>query len=110
MPTLSHLLHPHLLPPLSGFLNHLQLWACPDFFELSHSQHHTHCPRPQGFPDRLQLWGSVCAKYRQVGNAVPPPLSAALGRKLREALDEGVKVAEELEGKEGSAKGEQAGC
>ena len=29
----------------------------------------------------------VNAMHRQVGNAVPPPLAAALGRELRKALE-----------------------
>jgi DNA (cytosine-5)-methyltransferase 1 len=31
--------------------------------------------------------GNVHNKHRQVGNAVPPPLAAALGRQLRKALE-----------------------
>ncbi len=52
----------------------------------------------------------MAAKYRQVGNAVPPPLSAAVGRKLREALDKGVRAVqatkESVEGQEGQEGGE----
>lgn len=44
------------------------------------------CARAQGFPDRYRFVGSVQNKHRQVGNAVPPPLAAALGRELRRAL------------------------
>ena len=40
----------------------------------------------QGFPDRHRFFGNVHSKHRQVGNAVPPPLAAALGRQLRKAL------------------------
>ena len=46
------------------------------------------CARAQGFPDDFRLWGNVNQKHRQVGNAVPVPLSAALGKQLRAALEE----------------------
>lgn len=46
------------------------------------------CARAQGFPDRHRFSGNVHNKHRQVGNAVPPPLAAALGRQLRKALEE----------------------
>ena len=54
--------------------------------------------RIQGFPDRFhittaprgsagQLYGGARhSRYRQVGNAVPPPLSLALGLQIRNAL------------------------
>ena len=45
------------------------------------------CARAQGFPDTFRLWGNVHQKHRQVGNAVPVPLAAALGRQLRRALE-----------------------
>ncbi|KAK9292062.1 hypothetical protein L1049_020016 [Liquidambar formosana] len=45
------------------------------------------CARSQGFPDRYQFAGNIQHKHRQIGNAVPPPLSFALGRKLKEAVD-----------------------
>jgi DNA (cytosine-5)-methyltransferase 1 len=45
------------------------------------------CARAQGFPDRHRFSGNVHSKHRQVGNAVPPPLAAALGRELRKALE-----------------------
>ena len=41
----------------------------------------------QGFPDSFQFYGTVHNKHRQIGNAVPPPLAAALGRELRKALE-----------------------
>ncbi|VFQ88905.1 unnamed protein product [Cuscuta campestris] len=43
--------------------------------------------RAQGFPDSYKFAGNVRNKYQQVGNAVPPPLAFALGRKLREAIE-----------------------
>lgn len=45
------------------------------------------CARAQGFPDSHRFVGNVQSKHRQVGNAVPPPLAAALGRELRRALE-----------------------
>ncbi|EPS62932.1 cytosine-specific methyltransferase, partial [Genlisea aurea] len=43
------------------------------------------CARSQGFPDSYIFSGNILEKHRQIGNAVPPPLAFALGRKLREA-------------------------
>ncbi|KAE8663739.1 DNA (cytosine-5)-methyltransferase 1 [Hibiscus syriacus] len=45
------------------------------------------CARSQGFPDGYKFSGKIQEKHRQIGNAVPPPLAFALGRKLKEALD-----------------------
>ncbi|KAJ8765298.1 hypothetical protein K2173_011995 [Erythroxylum novogranatense] len=45
------------------------------------------CARSQGFPDSYRFSGNIQHKHRQIGNAVPPPLAYALGRKLKEALD-----------------------
>ncbi|CAN0865136.1 DNA (cytosine-5)-methyltransferase 1 [Linum grandiflorum] len=45
------------------------------------------CARSQGFPDSYQFAGNIINKHRQIGNAVPPPLAYALGRKLKEAVD-----------------------
>jgi DNA (cytosine-5)-methyltransferase 1 len=45
------------------------------------------CARAQGFPDKHRFYGNVHNKHRQVGNAVPPPLAAALGRELRKKLE-----------------------
>ncbi|XP_052197466.1 LOW QUALITY PROTEIN: DNA (cytosine-5)-methyltransferase 1-like [Diospyros lotus] len=44
------------------------------------------CARSQGFPDSYQFAGNILHKHRQIGNAVPPPLACALGRKLKEAI------------------------
>lgn len=41
----------------------------------------------QGFPDSYQFAGNILHKHRQIGNAVPPPLAYALGRKLKEAVE-----------------------
>ncbi|MGW0902659.1 DNA cytosine methyltransferase [Streptomyces sp. NPDC002853] len=46
----------------------------------------------QGFPDDehpegpWQFTGGKTARYRQVGNAFPPPVAAAVGERIREAL------------------------
>ncbi|CAN4125019.1 unnamed protein product [Withania somnifera] len=45
------------------------------------------CARSQGFPDSYQFAGNILHKHRQIGNAVPPPLAYALGRKLKEAVE-----------------------
>ena len=50
------------------------------------------CARSQGFPDTFVFVGPVSSKHRQVGNAVPPPLAAALGRELRKALEQTAKA------------------
>ena len=38
--------------------------------------------RAQGMPDEFKLHGTLVQKQRQVGNAVPIPLAAALGREI----------------------------
>jgi DNA (cytosine-5)-methyltransferase 1 len=40
----------------------------------------------QGFPASWPFWGSKTAAYRQVGNAFPPPVAEAIGRKIAAAL------------------------
>ena len=35
--------------------------------------------RSQGFPDSAEFFGSILEKYKQIGNAVPPPMAKALG-------------------------------
>ena len=42
--------------------------------------------RIQGFPDAWAFSGKKTAAYRQVGNAFPPPVAAAVGKKIFEAL------------------------
>lgn len=44
------------------------------------------CARSQGFPDRYKFCGDIADKYRQVGNAVPPPLGLQIGRQIQKAL------------------------
>lgn len=40
----------------------------------------------QGFPDGWELAGKKTARYRQVGNAFPPPVAHAVGRQIAEAI------------------------
>lgn len=42
--------------------------------------------RLQGFPDEWQFSGRKTPAYRQVGNAFPPPVAAAVSAKILEAL------------------------
>lgn len=42
--------------------------------------------RIQGFPDEWQFFGRKTAAYRQIGNAFPPPVAAAVARKIFAAL------------------------
>ncbi|MBT9161013.1 MAG: Modification methylase AplI [Dehalococcoidia bacterium] len=46
--------------------------------------------RIQGFPDNWQFSGKKTAAYRQIGNAFPPPVAAAVGRSIAEALNASV--------------------
>lgn len=38
--------------------------------------------RLQGFPDEWGFWGGKTARYRQVGNAFPPPVALAVARQI----------------------------
>lgn len=42
--------------------------------------------RLQGFPDEWQFSGRKTAAYRQVGNAFPPPVAAAIARNIKTAI------------------------
>jgi DNA (cytosine-5)-methyltransferase 1 len=42
--------------------------------------------RLQGFPDSWQFSGKKTPAYKQVGNAFPPPVAAAVAREIKEAL------------------------
>ena len=43
--------------------------------------------RIQGFPDTWQFAGKKTAAYRQVGNAFPPPVAAAVAKQVKLAMD-----------------------
>ncbi|XP_040567550.1 DNA (cytosine-5)-methyltransferase PliMCI [Lepeophtheirus salmonis] len=43
------------------------------------------CARSQGFADSFKFCGSMADKYKQIGNAVPPPLGLAIGIEIRRA-------------------------
>ena len=42
--------------------------------------------RIQGFPDDWEFFGKKTPVYRQIGNAFPPPVAAAVAGKLQAAL------------------------
>lgn len=42
--------------------------------------------RLQGFPDDWEFYGTKTTKYRQIGNAFPPPVAKAVARNLAVAL------------------------
>lgn len=42
--------------------------------------------RIQGFPDDWQFFGKKTATYRQIGNAFPPPVAAAVAKSIYNAL------------------------
>lgn len=42
--------------------------------------------RVQGFPDNWTIVGRKTAAYRQIGNAFPPPVAAAVGRQIHACL------------------------
>lgn len=42
--------------------------------------------RIQGFPDEWQIYGRKTAAYRQIGNAFPPPVAAAVARQIYSTL------------------------
>lgn len=43
--------------------------------------------RLQGFPDSWQFSGRKTAAYRQIGNAFPPPVAAAVGKQIVDCLE-----------------------
>lgn len=48
--------------------------------------------RLQGFRDDYPFQGSVSSKYKQIGNAVPPPLAEAVGRAVVEHLKARIRI------------------
>ena len=44
------------------------------------------CARSQGFPDSYKFYGTVSDKYKQVGNAVAPPVAKFIGLEIRKAM------------------------
>jgi DNA (cytosine-5)-methyltransferase 1 len=42
--------------------------------------------RIQGFPDEWEFSGKKTASYRQVGNAFPPPVAKAVGKRIISAF------------------------
>jgi DNA (cytosine-5)-methyltransferase 1 len=44
------------------------------------------CARAQGIPDRVRFRGAMGARFRQVGNAVPPPLAKCIGLEFMRAM------------------------
>lgn len=42
--------------------------------------------RAQGFPDGIQFQGTSSEIFRQIGNAVAPPLAFAIGESIKEAI------------------------
>lgn len=44
------------------------------------------CKRLQGFPDDYLIKGSKTSAYRQIGNALPPPVAHAVGREIFRVL------------------------
>uniref|UniRef100_A0A7N6AUH6 DNA (cytosine-5)-methyltransferase n=1 Tax=Anabas testudineus TaxID=64144 RepID=A0A7N6AUH6_ANATE len=57
------------------------------------------CARSQGFPDTYRFFGNILDKHRQVGNAVPPPLSRAIGMEIKKCVIERMKEEQASENK-----------
>jgi DNA (cytosine-5)-methyltransferase 1 len=53
--------------------------------------------RIQGFPDSWQFSGGKTAAYKQVGNAFPPPVAKAVGKRIAQALIAGSAALEAAE-------------
>jgi DNA (cytosine-5)-methyltransferase 1 len=56
------------------------------------------CARAQGLPDTVAFSGKLKSKYRQVGNAVPPPLAKAIGIEIMRAMGNPVEDESSWEG------------
>jgi DNA (cytosine-5)-methyltransferase 1 len=48
--------------------------------------------RIQGFPDHWHFSGRKTAAYRQIGNAFPPPVAAAVARQIQQAIRASYRV------------------
>ncbi|XP_011350631.1 DNA (cytosine-5)-methyltransferase 1 isoform X1 [Ooceraea biroi] len=53
------------------------------------------CARSQGFRDSFRFYGTIYEKHRQVGNAVPPPLGAAIGHEIRKCISDATVLSNE---------------
>ena len=42
--------------------------------------------RAQGFPDNFKFEGNLTERYKQIGNAVPPPLARSIGWEIRRSM------------------------
>lgn len=51
----------------------------------------------QGFPKGMKFEGPQSAQYRQIGNAVPPPLAEAVARMVLSALRNPIKVTQTIQ-------------
>ncbi len=54
--------------------------------------------RIQGFPDSWRFAGGKTAAYRQVGNAFPPPVATAVGRRIAAAIQAASQSGKNLSG------------
>lgn len=52
----------------------------------------------QGFPEEWEFTGGKTAQYRQVGNAFPPPVAAAVGQAIADVL----RAADERDARNGA--------
>lgn len=44
------------------------------------------CARAQGFPDSVTFYGGLTSQYKQIGNAVPPPLAKSIGKAILSSM------------------------
>ena len=51
--------------------------------------------RVQGFPDEWRFWGTKTVQYRQIGNALPPPVAFAIGKAIIDAFERSDHAKEE---------------
>nr|ASM42030.1 DNMT1 [Pogonomyrmex barbatus] len=57
------------------------------------------CARSQGFSDSYRFFGAITDKHRQIGNAVPPPLAAAIGHEIRKCIRDITLISKNVEHK-----------